>query len=178
MLKESQETIGSDGLSFEELVSQAQVLMLAGSETTASLLSGLLYYLLINPDALARLKKEVRTSFSNETEINMQSVSYLSYLGAVIEESLRMYPPAPNLFPRSTPQPGQVICGKFVPGGTSVGLHQFSAHRSAENFFEPDSFCPERWLGDERFTNDDKNAFHPFSHGPRNCIGKKYVFLF
>lgn len=180
MLKESQEAVGTDGLSFEELVSQAQLLMLAGSETTASLLSGLLYYLLINPDALPRLKEEVRTSFSEEAEISMQSVSYLPYLGAVIEESLRIYPPAPNIFPRSTPQPGQIICGRFVPGGTSVGIHQYSAHRSAKNFFEPDSFHPERWLnnGDDRFTNDDKNAFHPFSHGPRNCIGKKYVFLF
>ncbi|EED16074.1 cytochrome P450 monooxygenase, putative [Talaromyces stipitatus ATCC 10500] len=178
MLKGSRETIGADGLTFEEMVSQGNLLLLAGSETTASLLSGMLYYLLVNPDVLARLAEEVRTCFPKETEISIQTVSYLPYLQAVIEESLRMYPPVPNALPRSTPQPGEVICGKFVPGGTSVGMHHYACYRSSKNFFEPDSFHPERWLnnGDSRFANDDKNAFHPFSHGPRNCLGKNLAY--
>lgn len=175
LLKQSHETVGADGLTFEEMVSQANLLLIAGSETTASLLSGMLYHLLMNPDALARLIEEVRSSFPEEPDISIQSVSYLPYLQAVIEESLRVYPPVPNALPRSTPQPGEVICGKFVPGGTSVGMHHYACYRSSKNFFEPDSFHPERWLndGDARFANDDKNAFHPFSHGPRNCLGKK-----
>lgn len=169
---------GSETLRFEEMVSQSQILLLAGSETTASSLSGMLYYLLINPDVLARLTEEIRTSFTDEIDINMQSVTQLPYLQAVIEETLRVYPPTPNIFPRSTPQPGEIICGKFVPGGTSVGLHQLATLRSSKNFVDPDSFHPERWLGDPRFSNDDKNAFHPFSYGPRNCLGKKYVSQF
>lgn len=175
MLKGSREATGPDGLTFEEMVSQANLLLIAGSETTASLLSGMLYHLLVNPEALARLTEEIRTSFSEESDISIQSVSYLPYIQAVIEESLRIYPPVPNILPRSTPQPGEVICGKFVPGGTSVGLHHYACYRSSENFYEPDSFHPERWLddGDSRFANDDKNAFHPFSHGPRGCLGKK-----
>ncbi|GAM37130.1 benzoate 4-monooxygenase cytochrome P450 [Talaromyces pinophilus] len=175
LLKQSQETVGMDGLTFEEMVSQANLLLIAGSETTASLLSGMLYHLLMNPDALARLTEEVRSSFTEEIDISIQSVSYLPYLQAVIEESLRVYPPVPNALPRSTPQPGEVICGKFVPGGTSVGMHHYACYRSSKNFFEPDSFHPERWLdnSDARFANDDKNSFHPFSHGPRNCLGKK-----
>lgn len=46
-------------------------------------------------------------------------------------------------------------------------------YRNPDNFTLPESFIPERWLGDERFVNDKKDAFRPFSHGPRDCIGKK-----
>lgn len=175
MMKGSKETIGEDGLTFEELVTQSNTLMIGGSETTATLLSGMLYYLLINPSTLARLTEEIRTSFSEESEISMQTTSHLPYLQAVIEESLRIYPPVPNILFRSIPWPGEIVCGKFVPGGTSVGLHHYASYHSSKNFFEPESFHPERWLdnGDSRFANDDKDAFHPFSHGPRNCIGKK-----
>jgi cytochrome P450 len=49
-------------------------------------------------------------------------------------------------------------------------------YQDPKNFAEPKSFIPERWLGeDERFANDDKAALNPFSYGPRNCLGKKYV---
>jgi cytochrome P450 len=48
---------------------------------------------------------------------------------------------------------------------------------SPSNFTVPEKFHPERWLGDPLFSNDDKPAFQPFSSGPRNCIGKRYVLL-
>lgn len=65
------------------------------------------------------------------------------------------------------------MCGRPVPGGVVVGVHQYSAYRSAENFRFPDSFMPERWLQDERFADDKRAVLQPFSTGPRNCIGKK-----
>jgi cytochrome P450 len=175
MLKGSKEAIGPEGLSFEEMVAQGRILLIAGSETTATLLSGMLYFLLKNPSILARLVDEIRTAFSSENEIGIQSVSQLSYLHGVLEESLRMYPPVPNALPRVAPPEGAVVCGRFVPGGTSVGLHHWTCYHSEKNFFEPETFHPERWLDnkDPRFMNDDKDAFHPFSHGPRNCLGKK-----
>jgi cytochrome P450 len=175
MLKGSQEVIGPDGLSFEEMVSQGLLLMLAGSETTATLLSGLLYYVLINPSTMARLRAEINSSFTDEKDITIQHVAELPYLHAVIEESLRMYPPIPNILPRVAPETGAIVCGKFVPPGTSLGMHHYACYRSPKNFFDPEAFHPERWIEgeDDRFSNDDKNAFHPFSHGPRNCLGKK-----
>lgn len=177
ILKGSQEEVGEDGLTFPEMVSQAQVLILAGSETTATLLCGLTYHLLKSPSTLATLKAEIRSSFQDESEINLSKLASLPYLNAVIEEALRIYPPVPNALPRVTPYPGAVVCGKFVPGGTSVGLHHYATYHSGANFIEPDVFAPERWLNDRdpKFSKDNKGAFHPFSYGPRNCLGRKSV---
>jgi cytochrome P450 len=161
------------GMTPEEIESNVQFLIVAGSETTATLLSGATFYLLKNPVVLQKLQDEIRTSLSNEQDINLLSVMRLPYLNAVLEESLRMYPPVPATFPRTTPVGGAIVCGRFVPGGTSVGLHHWSTLRSERNFRQSNSFIPERWLNDLRFDADDKQAFQPFSYGPRNCLGKK-----
>jgi cytochrome P450 len=81
------------GMSFEELEDTCVQITLAGSETTASLLSGVTYHLLHNRSILEILVKEIRTSFQNEDEINMVSTSGLKYELAVIEEGLRIFPP-------------------------------------------------------------------------------------
>lgn len=52
-------------------------------------------------------------------------------------------------------------------------MTQFAAYHSEANFHLPNEFIPERWLDDERFVNDNKAAFQPFSTGPRNCVGRK-----
>ncbi|KAF4951581.1 hypothetical protein FGADI_7356 [Fusarium gaditjirri] len=164
------------GMSIDELYVGAAFLILAGSETTATLLSGATYLLLTNPPVFETLKQEIRSAFTDEADINLQNTTPLTYLNAVLEESLRMYPPVPCAFPRKTPSPGEIICGQFVKGGTSVGIHQWSTYRSTKNFHDPDVFHPERWLGDPRFAGDQKDAFQPFSHGPRNCLGKNLAY--
>lgn len=56
-----------------------------------------------------------------------------------------------------------------------VSVQSIASSLSPDNFFEPKVLHPERWLGDERFKEDKLDASQPFSIGPRNCIGKKYV---
>lgn len=80
-------------MSIEELQETCVSLTLAGSETTASLLSGVVYHLLKNPSILERLVKEIRTTFPTEDSINMTSVTSLKYELAVLEEGLRIFPP-------------------------------------------------------------------------------------
>lgn len=165
-------------MTYPEYIGAAVIFLAAGSETTATLLSGALYLLLTQPESLEQLTAEIRTSFKSEADIDMHSTSNLPFLQAVLQESLRLYPPAPNAFPRRTPAPGQIICGRFVPTKTTVGIHQWSANRSSRNFYLPDTFVPERWMGtDKRFDNDKRDACQPFSFGPRNCIGQKYILL-
>ncbi|KAH8705846.1 cytochrome P450 CYP3/CYP5/CYP6/CYP9 [Talaromyces proteolyticus] len=180
ILKGSQEQAGEDGLTFQEMVSQAQVLLLAGSETTATSLSGMTYYLLKTPTALEKLTTEIRSAFTVESDITILKASQLPYLQAVLNESLRMYPPAPNSFPRVAPYPGEMICGRYVPGGISVGMHHYSSYRSRKNFVEPNSFIPERWIMDEtrdpKFDADNHEAYHPFSTGTRNCLGRSIAW--
>ncbi|KAJ5726713.1 uncharacterized protein N7483_008070 [Penicillium malachiteum] len=163
------------GLSQPELDANAAVFVLAGSETTAALLSGCIYYLLRHEDKYNRLIEEIRSAFNNPSEINLTAIAELSYLIAVLTETLRIYPPIPAMLPRIVPEGGAMIDDKYVPGGVSVSVSLFSAFRAATHFKDPDSFIPERWLeGPESadYVLDNRDAFHPFSYGPRNCLGQ------
>ncbi|KAF4974623.1 hypothetical protein F66182_17629 [Fusarium sp. NRRL 66182] len=111
-----------NAMTYPEYIGAAVIFLAAGSETTATLLSGALYLLLTHPDSLERLTAEIRTYFKSEVDIDMQSTANIPFLQAVLQESLRLYPPAPNTFPRRTPAPGQVICGRFVPAKTTPGI--------------------------------------------------------
>lgn len=164
---------GEKAMSMEETYVCTQVLIVAGSETTATALTGATYLLLEKPATLERLAAEIKGRFQSEEDMTIQSTAELPYLNAVVQESLRLCPPGPAVFPRVVPEGGRAVCGQFVPGGFTVGVHQLAADRSSHNFADPESFAPERWLGDPRFDKDHKAACQPFSYGPRNCIGKK-----
>ena len=107
------------GMTLDEMVSNASTLAVAGSETTATLLSGVTYLLLRNPDKMRKLVAEIRSRFENEDDISIHSVAELKYLLAVLDEALRLYPPVPLNPNRLVPKGGVVVCGKFVPEGVS-----------------------------------------------------------
>ncbi|KAB2578929.1 Cytochrome p450 protein [Lasiodiplodia theobromae] len=175
------------GLALHEMQSIASTLMLAGTETTATLLSGLTYHLCLNPAKMAALKAEIRGAFSDPSQMDMTNLSHLRYMHACLEEGLRMYPPVPVGLPRVVPAGGRVVCGQAVPADTSVYLSHYAAYHSARNFCDPDEFVPERWLTpdengvedprrDPKYKNDVLSVVEPFSYGPRNCIGKNLAF--
>lgn len=177
-------------LTGDELNSNAMMLLLAGSETSATLLSGATYYLLTNKSALDKLCNEVRSTFQSESEITFTSVARLRYLNAVIEESFRLYPPVPGVLGRRTLPEGNVIDGQYIPGNVSrsrhhskgnqadqmlqtvVGIYQLVAYKSKYNFRHPDKFIPERWLDEPLYADDQRAVLQPFSTGPRNCLGR------
>ncbi|MCJ1379675.1 hypothetical protein MMC17_002777 [Xylographa soralifera] len=165
----------ADGLSDTEVISNASLFVTAGTETVATLLSGLTYLLIKNSQALKTLTKEVRSSFEHESDVTIQNVSHLGYLNACIQEALRLYPPVPEGLPRIVPPEGDVICGQWVPGNTFVQVSSYAANLSPSNFTSPTVFLPERWLPSSppEFQDDKKGACQPFSVGPRNCIGHK-----
>ncbi|TVY25314.1 Cytochrome P450 monooxygenase [Lachnellula hyalina] len=214
------------GMSHPEILGNCETLIVAGSETTATLLSGLTYYLSQSPEAWKRLKDEVRGAFKTEEEITMRSTAALPYLFACLEEGLRMYPPAVVTPPRFSP--GATVNGEYIPEGVSPGssihtkhiqtldpislvenmqgksislpnilpkttqltpknqtkvwIHAYSTTHRSSNFHLPDTFAPERWLPDmhpyysPRFAHDNRSSMRPFSHGPRNCIGKNLAY--
>lgn len=100
-----------------KLQSNSSILIIGGSETTATLLSGVTFFLLTNPDALRRVTDEVRSAFESEDDINFTTVNDLPYMLACLNEGLRMYPPVPVGLPRLTPKGGAKICGYYVPEG-------------------------------------------------------------
>lgn len=171
VLGEKAETLNSS-----ELAIMASSFIVAGSGTTSSALTGITFHLCRRRAALRRLAAEVREAFRREADITLASTSRLGYLRAVVEEGLRLYPSSPGAFPRFVPGRGAEIEGRWVPGGTAVGVHQFAAGRMEYNFRRAADFLPERWLPRERdseFANDNRAAVQPFSYGPRNCIGVK-----
>jgi cytochrome P450 len=105
------------GMGLSEMQANAGLLIIAGSETTATLLSGCTFYLLKHPTVYDKLIHEIRGTFEKETDITFQSVANLQYLHAVLEESLRLYPPVPAILPRTVPEGGAFINGDFVPEG-------------------------------------------------------------
>jgi cytochrome P450 len=110
------------GFSFPELITNGSTLIIAGSETTATLLSGVTYLLLRNPLVLAKLQDEIRSAFTKEEEITLESCNKLEYCLAVLTETLRMYPPVAVGLPRIVDAQGDMIAGNWVPGGVSTGF--------------------------------------------------------
>ncbi|KAH9884566.1 cytochrome P450 [Xylariomycetidae sp. FL2044] len=163
---------GDEQLSLEEMYCHADVFMLAGSETTGTTLSAVSYYLVKNPDKMARLAQEVRSKFDDPCDITIQSTAGLTYMNACIDEALRLFPPVPVGVPRVVPEPGRMIGSEWVTGGTRVSVHHYSTYRTAANFTDSQSFHPERWLGDEAFQGDRRECFQPFAYGPRDCLGR------
>ena len=104
----------------QELYANSTLLVLAGSESTASGLAGITFQLLKHPEALKKAVEEIRSAFATENEIVPESVKRLPYLAAMVSEGLRMYPPFPEGLPRLTPQQGAEICGQWVPGGVKI----------------------------------------------------------
>ncbi|KFY92053.1 hypothetical protein V500_04337 [Pseudogymnoascus sp. VKM F-4518 (FW-2643)] len=164
------------GMKVPEIIVNSALLIVAGSETTATLLSGATYHLLKNPRVMEKLQREIRGAFKEEKDIDIAGVNGLEYLLAVLDEAMRMYPPVPTGLPRRVPGDGDVINDRWVPGGTAVSVNQWSTYRSEANFREPNSFIPERFLDDPRFASDNKQALQPFSVGPRNCVGRNLAY--
>jgi cytochrome P450 len=109
----------------EEVEANLTMLIFAGSETTSTALAAILTVLLQAPDALGKLEKEVRGAFENERDINVKSLAKLEYLDAVIQEGMRMGPPASIGMPRVT-QKEEIVAGQPVPRGASLPPPQLS----------------------------------------------------
>ncbi|KAF2735054.1 cytochrome P450 [Polyplosphaeria fusca] len=163
------------GLTRGEMDSNSSLFMIAGTETTATLVSGLTYLLIKNPDKYAKLKEEVRTAFQ-EQDMHMEAVAALPYLNACIKEALRVYPPVPNALPRQAAPDGSTVAGTYVPPGTIISVPHLAMYKSEKNFRRAREFIPERWLGDEEFKDDAKHALQPFHIGSRDCLGKNMAY--
>lgn len=98
------------------LAGYAQVFIVAGSETSATTLTALAYYLCRTPRVYQKLKDDVRRRFQTSDQITSLGATF-PYLTAVIQETLRIYPPVPVGVPRITPKGGAMVAGVFVPEG-------------------------------------------------------------
>ncbi|KAI4223150.1 MAG: hypothetical protein L6R40_008526 [Gallowayella cf. fulva] len=164
------------GMSPDEINVNAFSLSIAGSESTATALSGAIFLLLTHPSVYERVIAETRSAHPTEEAITLSSTHHLEYLNAVITETLRIYPPVAITLPRRVPAGGDLILDRFVPAGVTVGVHHYATTHLPDNFHRPTAFLPHRWMSGTRdlppFAADRKECMQPFSFGPRNCLGK------
>ncbi|EKM52101.1 uncharacterized protein PHACADRAFT_262568 [Phanerochaete carnosa HHB-10118-sp] len=167
----------------EIVVGDGLLAVIAGSDTTATVLANTMYELLRHPKVYKRLQAEVDKFYPpGEDSLNPRHLKDMDYLEAVTNEGLRLYPAVPSGSSRAPEvgKGGKVVGPYYIPEGTHTRIHSWSVHRDARNFSYPEKFWPERWLiaegiepasaGEE--IAHDPNAFMPFSFGPYNCVGK------
>jgi cytochrome P450 len=170
-----------NNLEWGEIVAEMSIMMNAGSATTAIAMTNVLYQLLKNPEMMQKVVEELDAALEDEEEdeedvvVSHDKVKHLPYMRACLDESLRLFPPTPHGLPRETPRDGINILGDYIPGGVSVAVSAFVAHRQEGPFPQADKYIPERWLGEEGKALQP--YFLAFSAGARGCIGRNISYL-
>jgi cytochrome P450 len=174
-LVEGRRTGGADlvGLLLESGLSRRQVrdelvtTLVAGHETVASALTWAWWLLSRNPETADRLAGEASAAGSLEV---VADLSELAWARAVLEESLRLYPPAWVISRRACED--DTVAGVEVRAGTLVVMSPWAMHRRASSWRDPLSFRPERFAAGEVVPRE---AYLPFGAGPRLCIGREFA---
>jgi cytochrome P450 len=157
----------------KQLRDETMTLFLAGHETTALTLSWTWYLLGQNPAVEECLRDELRSVLGGRPP-EIADLARLPYLHAVINEVLRLYPPA-YILARVAIAPFHI--GEYdFPAGETVLLSQWVMHRDPRYYDNPDAFRPERWL-DGLADRLPPGAYFPFGDGPRRCIGQGFALL-
>ncbi|RDA89681.1 hypothetical protein CP533_3355 [Ophiocordyceps camponoti-saundersi (nom. inval.)] len=171
---------GLQAMSESEISATSGALFVGGSETTATALSGLLYFLSEDAEPYRLATSEVRSRFASCESFGLRDCLSLHYLSACIEETLRLYPPVADLPPRVSP--GAIVGGRYVPAGTRIFVSLQATFRNPSHFRDASFFRPERWLPkshplyDAVFDDDNRLAFRPFSYGSRDCLGQSLAY--
>lgn len=160
-----------EGFTDKEVRDQAMTLMFAGHDTSTSTLTFMMYELARHPDALARLQAEQDEVLAGETPDIERLEREMPYLEMVLDEVLRLYPPA-WIGPRRAVRDFE-FNGHQVRRGAYVNYCSWASHRIPEVFPEPEAFIPERFTP-ERKAALPRGAYVPFGGGRRICIGKRF----
>jgi benzoate 4-monooxygenase len=163
----------------EELTAEALTQLIAGSDTTSNTSCAILYWVLRTPRVLEKLQKELDAAIP-EGVPSYDSVKDLTYTQNVIWETMRIHSTSslglPRLVPMASPEnPNPKPCeilGHSFPPGTALSVPAYTIHHSKAIWGDDaDDFVPERW-DEGRITEKQREAFIPFSYGPRACVGR------
>nr|XP_008200098.2 PREDICTED: probable cytochrome P450 6a23 [Tribolium castaneum] len=165
------------GLTIEEVAAQSFVFFLAGFETSSTTMTFALYEMAKHQDIQAKVREEIDTVLKkHDGKITYEAIQEMKYMGQVIDETLRKYPPVPFLTRQCVKDykiPNEDVT---IEKGTTVIIPVLGIHYDKDIYPDPEKFDPER------FTEENKNARHNYSHipfgeGPRICIGMRFGLM-
>lgn len=172
-------------LTQEELIAEAGLFIIAGSDTTGSAITATVFYLLHNQDKYMRLQQEVLNQFSHIDDIHGgKQLDQCLYLQACITEAMRLSPGVGGILLREVLKPGMKVDGIMFPPGTDIGVANYAIHHNEDYFPEPFEFRPTRWLPAADYEGGVSQqeiqlanaAYAPFSVGRANCLGQKLAY--
>lgn len=169
-------------LSTVQKVSHVTLLIQAGADTTGTGLGSTLRFLVLNKDKMKKALAEIQAADRAgklSTPVQYEEVrEHLPYFVACIKESLRLNPPATNLFGRITPKEGIKVDGHFIPEGMDITSNAYVVQRDPELYApDPDTFRPERWLENRELAQQMDAQSFVFGMGPRVCLGKDIAIM-
>lgn len=159
-----------ESMSIEQLVDEIKVLFIAGHETTANALTFTLHLLGRNPEVQQKIFDEI-IDIESQTENIIEQLQKMTYTNAVLNESMRLYPPA-WITDRQNIEDDSLAQFK-IKKGTLIGVSFYELHRNPKYWNNPDEFIPERFLGEQK--KESMQYFYPFGAGPRMCIGTGFA---
>lgn len=170
MLLETRYEDTGEGMSVKQLVDEIKVLFIAGHETTANALTFTLYLLGNNPEVQQRVFDEI-IKIQSETDDIVEQLQKMTYTNAVLNESMRLYPPAWITDRQNITD--DTLVGYHIKKETLIGVSFYELHRNPKYWENPDDFNPERFLGEQK--KQSMQYFYPFGAGPRMCIGSGFA---
>ncbi|KAK6213607.1 cytochrome P450 [Colletotrichum tabaci] len=157
--------------SVERLASEAQVVMGAGTVTTARTMDYLAVHILLNDHIHNRLREELKGPMKDFPEVipSLAELERLPFLQACIKEALRLSPGLTHRLPRVSPDVDLIYKDWVIPRGTPVGMSAWYMHTDPAVYDDAMKYRPERWL--ENVTPEMIRNYVPFTKGSRRCLG-------
>lgn len=174
MLMDARDEETGEQMTDQQLRDEVTTIFMAGHETTANALSWALYLLAKHPSAAAAIREEVQRVIGPEGLPTAENVRELTYTLQVIQETLRLYPPA-WIFGRK-PVADEPLGEYRLPANLGVLISPYLLHRHPAYWPEPDTFNPDNFLP-KRVKERPTYAYIPFGGGPRLCIGNNFALM-
>jgi cytochrome P450 len=162
--------------STQRLAQEAQVLVLAGTLTTAHTLMTTTYHILTNPSILSRLRAELQDAGADAHPLPLAKLEQLPYLTAVIHEGLRLGTGVPGPLQRVSSDTTLQFKDLAIPPGTPVSMSALLQHNNPSIFPSPETFHPQRWLPLGTEGRRLQKYLVSFSKGSRQCIGMNLAY--
>ncbi|KAK8098019.1 flavonoid 3'-5'-hydroxylase [Apiospora kogelbergensis] len=165
-------------LDLEYIRAEILLVLMAGADTTGTAFQALMREIMSNPTVYDKLMAEIDAATIAGKLSTMPKYEEVQeacpYYIAVVKESMRLNPSAPNIFPRLAPAGGMELYGQFVPEGMELTCNPWIVHRDPRIYGDDaEVFRPERWLEDAERTKEYNKYNFAFGYGSRICLGRE-----